>query len=119
VTDRWLDRAACRDLDADEFFDDGADLGTEAAHEACRRCSVRSECLADALETGDTGFRAGTTPAERRSMRRKTPKPVSPFAGPEHGTEAGYLRHRRADEDACEWCKGAHAVAEQLRRHSA
>lgn len=65
-----MDRAACRDMGPDAFFDD-----TEDTLALCAGCPVRHECLADALERprdDDYGIRGGVTHATRRRL----PAPV-------------------------------------------
>lgn len=71
----WTVRAACRDADPDLFFPLGASehspAQVEAAAAVCAGCPVTAQCLTWALDTGqDHGIWAGTTPEERRTMRR-------------------------------------------------
>ena len=76
VSDRdWMNDAACLGADTNLFFHDGKDgSGSHPkARELCAGCSVRSECLASALavpESEDQGYLGGTSPAERRKLRR-------------------------------------------------
>lgn len=71
----WVDRARCREIDPELFFPVGstgpaADQAQEA-RTVCQMCTVRSECLEWALETGqDSGVWGGIAEEERRSMRR-------------------------------------------------
>ncbi len=54
----WLRRAACVDEDPELFFPVGtagpALRDTEAAKDVCARCPVSAQCLAFALELGQT-----------------------------------------------------------------
>ncbi|MFE9650399.1 WhiB family transcriptional regulator [Streptomyces sp. NPDC006365] len=77
----WLLRAACADEDPELFFPVGttgpALQDVEAAKEVCARCPVSYQCLAWALETGQTsGVWGGTCEEERagllRLVRRQT-----------------------------------------------
>lgn len=73
----WTERAACRGLDPELFFPIGTvGPALEEVSEAkavCRRCPVRSECLDWALRMGEAhGIWGGTTPEERRFLRRDT-----------------------------------------------
>ena len=58
----WRHESACRDEDPELFFPIGntgpAILQIEEAKQVCRRCEVREQCLAWALEAGRsmTGF---------------------------------------------------------------
>lgn len=74
----WRTRAACLEEDPDLFFPDGergySSLNQlELARTVCRRCPVRLTCLRAAMNTGATyGMWGGTTPDERRSLRRRS-----------------------------------------------
>ncbi|BET46126.1 WhiB family transcriptional regulator [Streptomyces tendae] len=73
----WLRRAACVDEDPDLFFPVGtagpALRDTAAAKRVCARCPVTPECLAFALESGQTsGVWGGTDEAERVALLRLT-----------------------------------------------
>lgn len=68
----WRDLAACRDDSEGLFFPDETDIGTiNAAKAICAACPVQDECLSYAIETNQSqGIWAGTTPKERRRLRR-------------------------------------------------
>lgn len=72
----WRHRAACRDEDPELFFPVGttgpdADK-IETAKAVCRSCTVTSECLSWALDTGqDAGVWGGLTEDERRALKRR------------------------------------------------
>jgi WhiB family redox-sensing transcriptional regulator len=72
----WRHRAACRDEDPELFFPIGntgpALLQIEEAKAVCRRCDVREDCLAWALESGqDAGVWGGLSEDERRALKRR------------------------------------------------
>jgi WhiB family redox-sensing transcriptional regulator len=72
----WRDRSACLDEDPELFFPIGntgpAILQIEEAKQVCRRCDVREQCLAWALEAGqDHGVWGGLSEDERRALKRR------------------------------------------------
>jgi WhiB family redox-sensing transcriptional regulator len=72
----WRHNAACRDEDSELFFPVGtrgpAILQVAQAKSVCHRCTVASNCLAWALETGqDSGVWGGMSENERRAMKRR------------------------------------------------
>ena len=76
---RWTTRALCRDAAVLAsvggcFITAEDDKATrDAALDVCRRCPVRAECLAWAIELDDQlGIAGGTTTAERRAIRKTT-----------------------------------------------
>src|SRR4051812_6370525 len=75
--DDWTARAKCLDENPDLFFPSGdggrAQGQIERARLVCAGCPVRRECLDVALTTdAKHGIWAGTTPAERRRLRRRS-----------------------------------------------
>jgi WhiB family redox-sensing transcriptional regulator len=73
----WTEQAACRDpgVDTEVFFplsESGPALREIAAAKAiCARCPVAADCRDWAFRSGeDAGIWGGTTPAERRLLRR-------------------------------------------------
>jgi WhiB family transcriptional regulator, redox-sensing transcriptional regulator len=68
--DPWRPAAACRDVDTAVFFPSrDADYG--AARAVCACCPVTDDCLNYALAHPDLlGMWGGTTPRERRRLRR-------------------------------------------------
>ena len=68
----WTTRGACRTVDPDVLFVQGA-----AQHQAkavCMACPVRTECLADALDNQvEFGVWGGMTERERRALLRRRP----------------------------------------------
>ena len=102
----WRHRAACRGLPTAWFFPDkDAEEIDRRAAAACASCPVRNECWADGKHE-DYGVWAGE-PVKVRKQRR----PI-----PQHGTESGYVAHRRRGEDACAACKAARSRANLSRR---
>lgn len=73
----WRAWAACRGEDPELFFP-VASLGPAyqaqvmAAKAVCRRCPVRSSCLAEALRRMPYGIAGGLTEQERRHLRPAT-----------------------------------------------
>lgn len=70
---RWRLEAVCTDLSSEAFFLVGDDLeGMRKAQEICATCPVKQECLEFAIGTNQTlGIWGGTTPNERRRLRRE------------------------------------------------
>ena len=68
----WRDDAACRGMGVDIFFIDRPGNTSGPAKAVCARCSVRSDCLADAMSEPLSlwqGIRGGLTARERRELR--------------------------------------------------
>jgi WhiB family redox-sensing transcriptional regulator len=72
---RWYDRASCRGLE-ELFFPSIRRKGSEAAAQrVCAGCSVRAECLDDAMQVEGTAesryaVRGGLTSTERTGLQR-------------------------------------------------
>jgi WhiB family redox-sensing transcriptional regulator len=74
----WTNRARCQGADVRVFFPEGDRLEvinkTNDAKRICASCPVRKECLDMALalkvKSDEWGIFGGTTPAERREIRR-------------------------------------------------
>jgi WhiB family redox-sensing transcriptional regulator len=72
----WTAAAACRDLDPDDLFVQGA--AQNRVKTRCFGCLVRTECLADALDNRvEFGVWGGMTERERRALLRRRPDVVS------------------------------------------
>lgn len=75
--DGWRNAAACRSEDPETFyplsFRGGPSmLQIDDAKTICRSCPARRSCLDWAMEVGDdAGILGGTTPEERKAMRRR------------------------------------------------
>jgi WhiB family redox-sensing transcriptional regulator len=66
----WSRSAACRDTDPDLLFVQGA--AQNRVKVICAGCSVRTECLADALDNEiEFGVWGGMTERERRALLRR------------------------------------------------
>ena len=72
----WTVVAACRGMDPDELFVQGA--AQNRAKTVCSGCPVRTECLADALDNRvEYGVWGGMTERERRALLRRRPDVTS------------------------------------------
>ncbi|WP_026402767.1 WhiB family transcriptional regulator [Actinomadura rifamycini] len=80
--EHWTDHAICRGADPDLFFPIGysAEVLREqelAAKQICGNCPVQVDCLTWALRVGEPdGIWGGTTPEERRYLRRTSEAPA-------------------------------------------
>lgn len=75
-TTDWMTRAACKTINPDELFVQGA--AQSHAKCICRGCSVKTECLADALDNRiEFGVWGGMTERERRALLRRRPEVTS------------------------------------------
>ena len=78
----WTDEGACREPGADpELFFPVSEAGRATrrqvaeAKAVCARCPVMEECRDWAVEAGEPeGIWGGTTPEERRHLRRRLPR---------------------------------------------
>lgn len=70
----WMEFALCREVGGDLWHPDegeGQTYMTNRAKEVCNRCPVKPECLDYAMRNGELlGVWGGTTPAERKRMRK-------------------------------------------------
>lgn len=66
----WLDQGLCAQVDPEAHFPDEGGGSVQSAKSVCRRCPVKAECLALAIERDEFGVWGGTTRGERRKMRR-------------------------------------------------
>ena len=92
ITD-WTARAACKGTDPDELFVQGA--AQNRAKLICRGCTVRTECLADALDNRiEFGVWGGMTQRER--PRAAPPPSGRAFLAGAAGDRSRQVRdHRR------------------------
>lgn len=68
----WVSKAACRKVNPDELFVQGA--AQHRAKAVCGGCPVKAECLADALDNRiEFGVWGGMTERERRALLKKRP----------------------------------------------
>lgn len=69
----WMDEAACRFTNPDDFFASAKDhTARERAVRVCLACPVRAACLAHALTIPDNppGVWGATSENERRRLRK-------------------------------------------------
>jgi len=98
--EHWSDHAICRGADPDLFFPIGysAPILQEqerAAKAICANCPVIADCLTWALSVGEPdGIWGGTTPEERRLLRRAADAP------PRHRLPAIVVRGDVVDDAA-------------------
>lgn len=72
----WTALGACRNASPDDLFVEGA--AQRAAREVCATCTVRLECLIDALDHRMVfGVWGGMTERERRALLRRFPDVTS------------------------------------------
>ncbi len=72
----WAAKAACRTVNPDELFVQGA--AQNRVKMMCSGCPVRMECLADALDNRvEFGVWGGMTERERRALLRRRPNVTS------------------------------------------
>lgn len=72
----WPAHAACRGVDPDRLFVQGA--AQNRAKAICSGCPVRTECLADSLDNQiEFGVWGGMTERERRALLRRRPDVTS------------------------------------------
>ena len=74
VTDdvNWTTRGACLQIAPDDLFVQGA--AQRSARAVCAACTVKLECLADALDNRvEFGVWGGMTERERRALLRRRP----------------------------------------------
>jgi len=72
----WAAQASCRTTDPDSLFVQGA--AQNRAKAICVGCTVRTECLADALDNRvEFGVWGGMTERERRALLRRRPNVTS------------------------------------------
>lgn len=76
LSNDWAAQAACRTTDPDTLFVQGAAQNRVKA--ICLGCTVRTECLADALDNNvEFGVWGGMTERERRALLRRRPHVTS------------------------------------------
>lgn len=74
---RWSDLAACADYDT-EFFYPPKGVSARKAKAVCADCPVINECREFALRVPEEhGVWGGTTPEERKALRRQSKRLLS------------------------------------------
>lgn len=108
----WRNQAACRGRPSSLWFPQRGDTVTfNAAVKICKACTCRRECLMANLDENE-GIYGGMGARARQQLRTELsgePEFIAVAVAYEHGTNAGYSRHRRLNEDACQPCLAAHA----------
>lgn len=108
----WQDQAACRGAGrlffAPEYEQPEARrIRIAQAQQICRTCPVAGPCK-EAGEHEDFGIWGGKpTPDRRRTTRRLNPI--------KHGTNSGWVAHRRRGEEPCEACVEARRIEQRVR----
>ncbi|MET9339227.1 WhiB family transcriptional regulator [Nonomuraea sp. NPDC003804] len=69
MTVDWRQRAACKDVDPDLFFQETG-RPSDRLKAICAGCKVLIPCWFDAIRRGDSGYQAGMSKAEREQIRR-------------------------------------------------
>lgn len=65
----WRDKAACKGMDAEEFFPARGTYSTQTlAMRACASCEVKEPCLEFALKFNEPGVWGGTSSRQRRQI---------------------------------------------------
>lgn len=107
----WMRHAACRGLDTNIFFPDRGD-DYRPAKRICNECPVREQCLEYSFEIPQViGIWGGITGKERRKEKaRRNTTPTKTVIPIKHGTNSGYVVHRKRRETACDPCKEARRV---------
>ena len=94
----WQDSAVCAQVDPTLF--DGGEIDSPTpygkARAICRQCPVQGECLAYALEHNEQyGVWGGLSPAQRKELRRKSPRTKPPKTSHEV-IVAGHIANAKA-----------------------
>lgn len=108
----WLAAAACRPWPAHWWYPKRGDVGHQAK-QICAGCPVRTTCLDHAITTGERfGIWGGVGIEQHRHVR----SPGGQKQPIRHGTDGGYMAHRRRGEQACPACRHAHTQRVVLYR---
>jgi WhiB family redox-sensing transcriptional regulator len=68
----WRDQAACKGMEAEEFFPARGTYSTQTlAMRACASCEVKEPCLEFALKFNEPGVWGGTSSRQRRQIRKE------------------------------------------------
>ena len=104
----WMADAACKDMGHALFF---PELGEDVrpAKEVCQGCPVKDGCYTYSLEISTHhGIWGGKSERERRGNRPNWVREPSPIR---HGTDGGYVAHKRRGLPACQECRTAHNMS--------
>jgi len=65
----WHEKALCKSIDGGIFFPTNyTESSMQPAKEICSKCTVKAECLQDAISHNVYGIWAGTTEQQRRNI---------------------------------------------------
>jgi len=74
--ENWADGASCKAVGTDDLFVRGA--AQNRAKQICGRCTVKTECLSEALDNNmEWGVWGGMTERERRALLQRRPNVTS------------------------------------------
>ena len=106
----WMHKGFCADSPyADLWFPTEGVESAAYCESLCGGCPVRVACLRYAIDHPELeGIWGGLSARQRRLIRRDRNASC--------GTYGGYLKHRKADEEACDECKAANAHRSRLKR---
>jgi hypothetical protein len=113
----WRLDGACRGQDPELWFPKYSNSDqARQAKDICNTCSVKTQCLAWAIEQGvEFGVWGGTTYAERRARGIKVKQGgVQELKG--CGTSAAYDRHVKKGEPIDDDCREANRLRQQATR---
>ena len=69
--EEWTQDALCAQIGGDDWFPEGKGAQYMNAKKVCDMCDVAAQCLEYALRKNEkTGIYAGTTPRQRKDMRK-------------------------------------------------
>lgn len=108
----WRAEALCRGADPELFFAEKGVGSTAAAaivRVVCEPCPVREECLEAGLRE-QFGFWGGTSPRERRQLRKERGITLREPVVYVCGEMPAYWAHLRNGEEPCQLCRGANAA---------
>ena len=85
-TQNWRDDALCAETDPEAFFPEKG-ASSKDAKRVCAQCSVREQCLADALSKDESfGVWGGLSARERRRLKNR--RPARSHRGPDKESRA-------------------------------
>jgi WhiB family redox-sensing transcriptional regulator len=106
----WFTDALCHNTNPDLFFPDDFESPLPAIT-LCQACPSRQPCLRFALDTHQRGIWGGTTEKDRVAIRSGRTPAQRATTVIVHGTNAGYMKHRRWEDTTCDECLQAHNTA--------
>lgn len=110
MADYWQNRAACAGMDPGIFF--SSKRACEAAA-VCAQCPVVAQCRAFSEDDS-----AGTWSGQFRGTGKTAGPSLTRDYLQECGTTAGYKRHRRRGDPACQRCLAAHRAYQRAHQRA-